>query len=148
VEVVHERRVVLVRVLRPNARLPTYRRAVRDRRLEESVNRFTSGGIERDMRRDGHGRALRDGEVVQTVRAVADAILLHVELLEPKRSQRCRLQAPRCRQVLDDEEHVIDDDQPRGHRLTVHAGRRLRGATVSADASDIDRIEAIDPGIG
>jgi hypothetical protein len=58
---------------------------------------------------------LRDGEAVEPVGSVVDAVVVDGQLAIPERPQCCCVQLAARFQVLDHEEHVVHDDIPRDH---------------------------------
>ena len=64
-QVVDERRVIPLGVLRPDPGLTADGRAVRDGGREETIHGVPTLGGERNMRRCGHGLPTADREVVQ-----------------------------------------------------------------------------------
>jgi hypothetical protein len=114
-EVVDERRIVPLRVLRPDPGLPPGGGSVGESRFEERIDAPAIGGVERDVRRPGHRSALIDGEVIEFIDPVVDAVLLDVELLVSDWCECGRVQAPARGEVAHDEQHVVDDDPPSGH---------------------------------
>ena len=114
-EVVHERGVVPLRVLRPDAGLSSTGRAARDGSLEERIDGVAPGRVERHVRSCRDRPSAGDREVVQVVRAIGDAVLLHVELRVAERGQGGRVQTPARVEILDDEQNVVHHDTPDGH---------------------------------
>jgi len=94
---------------------------VRDRRVEERVDRSSVGGVERDVRGGGHGLPPADREIVEPVRPIGDAVLLDVQLLVPERCERGRVQTPAGIQIRHHEQHVVHHDPPDRHGDTIRS---------------------------
>ena len=122
-QVVDERRVIPLGVLRPDPGLAADGRAVRDGGREERIHGVPTLGGERNMRRGGHGLPTADREVVQVLGPVGDAVVLNVKFLIAEWGEGGCIESPARVQVCHDEEHVIDDDAANRHRFTlINAG--------------------------
>src|SRR5687767_4544861 len=135
-QVVDERRVIPLGVLRPDPRLAADGRAVCDGGREERIHGVPTLGGECNMRGCGHGLPTADREVVQVLGPVGDTVVLNVQLLVAEWGEGGRIEPPARVQVCHDEEHVIDDDAANLHGFTLSTrgwGRYCREATRLLD---------------
>ena len=83
------------------------------------------------MSRGCHGLPLADREVVQVLGPVADTVFLNEKFHVTERSQ-CGCVEPSARvKVFDDEQHVVDDDPPLRHALTLTSFMRVKTSSGS-----------------